>query len=141
MTVTLQFTFDSIEAATEFMLNKAAAPAAAQSAPEVKVDSDGIAPEPVAAAPEAPAPKKRGRKPKTSAPDADAPAAAAPAAEVAAAPTITEVRAALMKVNDKFGQDGLAKVAELIAPFGVQKINELKPEQFPNVIAAAQALV
>lgn len=77
------------------------------------------------------APKKPGRPKKVDA------APEQPAA--GGTPTLTEadVRAALMKVNDKFGTDGLAKVSEVIKPFGVARIGELKPEVYTQVIEAA----
>jgi hypothetical protein len=63
---------------------------------------------------------------------------AGPATPAASAITEAEVRAELMKVNDKFGADGLGKVAEVLQPFGVTHIRDLKPEQFAQVIEAAR---
>ncbi len=157
MSVILKLTFDSIEEAQEFLASKIkiktnieikptppAVVEAMLAAAKAEANADSAQCPPPAGIPPAPvaATAKRGRKPsKPSAPQAPAQEPALPPDGSAAGKALTtdDVRAALMKVNDKFGENGLAKVAELLAPFGVQKINELKPEQFPNVIGAAEA--
>lgn len=141
MSVTLKLHFATIQEAQEFIAGKINAAPAAQVSQPARPDSPAnhIASEPAAeAAPVAEKPK-RGRPKAAQAP---APADTQSAAPQAAAPLDqTAVRAELMKVNDKFGADGLGKVAELLQPFGVQKIADLKPEQFPQVVAAAQTML
>ncbi|MDP3939787.1 MAG: hypothetical protein Q8R92_16845 [Deltaproteobacteria bacterium] len=132
--ITLKLTFNTIEEALVFLQPKinATAPVSAgpdKGSPSVEGDKDKVLTSmPAAVAPitPAPAPKNKPGRPRK-------PAAAA----AAAGPTEADVRAALMKVNDKFGASGLAKVAEVIKPFGVTRVGELKPVQYLEVIAAA----
>jgi hypothetical protein len=63
-------------------------------------------------------------------------------AEQKAAPAVvdaTALRALFGKVNEKHGAQGLAKVSEIVQQFGVQRIAELKPEQFAAAAAACEA--
>lgn len=150
MSITVTATFATVEEAAKFLSTFNAAPASGDltaSTATKPAEQPGVAPQPAAPAsapqaPAAPAPaappaaeppvekKKPGRPPKP-----------APAAEGQKPLTSDDVRGALMKVNGAYGAEGLSKVAEVIKPFGVTHIKDLKPEQFADVIKAAEAAV
>jgi hypothetical protein len=131
-------TFEDLQAFLQHGISANQKPAAQESqSPRKAVESAA----PAAVVPPVDAPKKPGRPRKAVAvPDR---VAATPLPGATPAPlnplalTEGDVRAALMKVNEKHGANGLAKVAEVLAPFAVQRIGELKPEQYSQVIDAA----
>jgi len=95
-------------------------------APAVTVGS------PAGAGTDVAAPRKPGR-PRKAAEAPTEPAAAPADAKL----TEGDVRAALMKVNERHGADGLKVTGEVLKPFGVARISELKLEQYQAVIDAA----
>lgn len=136
--IKIELTFPTLEEAIAFLNSpKSVAPAAPAAEPKGPASTPPVGAE---------APRRPGRPKKAEAP----PPAAAPAQEVkvaeppvsaASAPaniSEADVRAALMKVNDKHGKNGLAKVGDVLKPFGVTHIRDLKPEQYVQVIAAAE---
>jgi hypothetical protein len=56
-----------------------------------------------------------------------------------APPAASALRALFGKVNEKHGAGGLAKVSEIVQQFGVQRIAELKPEQYAAAAKACEA--
>lgn len=158
MSVSLKFTFDNIDEAQAFLAGKIAGSPTQPvvvATPAIR-PADPI-PAPVTATEVAAAAttkgKGKGKKTESVAPDAEvastansvaaAPAAPESAPTPAAEPTALtpeHVRAALLKVSDKFGAEGFSKVAEVLAPFGIQKVKDIKPEQYAEVVAAAEKL-
>lgn len=153
MSVTLKLTFDSIEKAQEFLQSKINVAAPAGPAPVIPVQK--AEPDPAAtpnpATPAAESAKSTGTENAAGAgkgKGGKGKEAPAPAPAPAVEPAIpvdplkeTDVREKLMAVNNKFGENGLSKVADLLAPFGVQKIGDLKPEQYAEVVKAADAVL
>jgi len=79
-------------------------------------------------------------KPAAAAPTAPAPAPSAPAATTVVSPSepaiaVAEVNAAIIGLAKARGRDTAVAVLQ---QFGVVKVPELKPEQYADVIAAAQ---
>lgn len=142
MTVSLKFSFESIDAAQAFLVKCGAVGAVTTPA---ALPAETVAPQAPAALPAgdttpaaAPAQtekKKPGPKPKKTE------GGETPQTPAAAKITDADVRKHLMGVAEKFGEGGLAKVAEILQPFGVQRITDLKPEQYAEVIKAADAVV
>ena len=139
MTVSLKFSFESIDAAQAFLVKCGAAGA---------VNTPALLPEPSATPPtpagEAAAPVAEKKKPGRPAKKSEVePLGAAISAANPQTPKLTDadVRKHLMGVAEKFGEGGLAKVAEILQPFGVQRITDLRPEQYAEVIKAADAVV
>lgn len=155
MSVSLKFTFDNIEAAQAFLAGKiGGAPTQPVVVPPAASTAPAPAPEVAAAA--TTKGKGKGKKTESVAPEvagsvptgasnseptvsAATESAPTPAAEPTAL-TPEHVRAALLKVSDKFGAEGFSKVAEVLAPFGIQKVKDIKPEQYAEVVAAAEKL-
>jgi hypothetical protein len=91
------------------------------------------------AAPPASAPEQQPAAPVTSAAQPATPSAAPAAADPSKPATEADVRAVLMKVNEKYGNGGLAKVSDIVTRVGgVPSIKMLKPEQYAAVIAEAE---
>lgn len=96
------------------------------------------------AVPSAVAPTTEPSAPAASAPQEPAATQEQSAPPVAAAYTIDDVRKALSKYGDKHvdaqkDPQGLRAVGEFIKGFGVQRVSELKAEQYAAVIAKAAA--
>lgn len=137
MSVSLKFTFDNIEAAQAFLAGKIAG---TPTAPVAVAAAPAAAPTPAPAAEQKPEKKKGAAKNATPPAPEPAPAPTPTPATEPTALTPEHVRAALLKVSDKFGADGFSKVAEVLAPFGIQKVKDIKPEQYAEVVAAAEKL-
>jgi len=54
---------------------------------------------------------------------------------------LAAVRAKLSDVNEKFGEQGLAKVSALIKEFGYDYVKKIQPEHFAAIVAKADALL
>lgn len=136
MPVTLKLQFANIEEAQAFLAGKVnAAPAAAP--------VQTPAPTPPAEGTQAPAADKTGGAAAGAAGTGRKPGK--PKKETTtgdqATPTHEATIDVLTKVSEKFGKDGFAKVADILAPFGVQKVKDIKPEQRAEVIKAAEAVL
>lgn len=139
MTVSLKFSFESIDAAQAFLVKCGAVGAVTTPALQPAETVAPQAPAAITAGDTTPAAapadkKKPGPKPKKTE-GGETPPAPAPKL------TDADVRKHLMAVAEKFGENGLAKVAEILQPFGVQRITDLKPEQYAEVMKAADAVV
>lgn len=110
----------------------AAAPAPKQKATPAKTESPAPTPRTAEAVADAAPEKKAESLPSRTTPPADAPAAS-PAAN---APTYQDAAAAITKLSRTKGRD--AAVA-ILTEFGAAKLPDVKPEQFADVIAAAEA--
>lgn len=158
--INLQFSFGSLAEFTAFTSKLAGVPESAAAAqPERTSESAPVSGAiPAAADPAFPAfltdsgaailaPKRRGRSPRVAATEVSPQAPvqtpavksaqnAEPAGETpTAAPTDSDVRQALQRLCEKHGDKGLQEVSKFIGSFGVQRVSELKPEQYADVIA------
>jgi hypothetical protein len=155
--IEVKFQFPTVAEAAVFLgqFTSTAPAATAPQEPQAQVQ-----PTPPAAVPPAAtsteAPKRRGRPPKaqteSAAPDAGTTLAASdataaptavdtPAIVPGAIITDADVRTALQKIAAKHGAQGLAEVSKFIASFGVQRVSELRVEQYADVIAAVEKAV